>query len=261
MAQKMALVPEQYLLPRRMQISEESRTEDEIESLLNTNHMADDVKVKILNNMVSKYKRLVHTPYEPVKVSIEKSSDESKEEAIPISNSAELVDEDPMVQQILLSIPQTTRKFVPALIDKMKQANLFWNKQGQLIINGDLLPGSHVIDIFSFMLRNRKNINWPPGFNLFFQELIKTGIPLEWIQNEVLKRSFAHTSPIQIRGKSLVTLSKKTSPEGHVSSVNFPEGYFTPSRESKFKKKEHKLVSRRERSRSHEPAGAQWSNY
>lgn len=238
MAQKMALVPHEYLLPLPKRYKVESHLESDIESLLNTNDIPDDVKAKLLSNLLSKYKKIVHTPVDPVKVAVVPDSKEQEAQPSKVSIEEE-EDADPIVKQILLSIPLSTRKFVPLLIDKMREGDMSWSKLGVVEINGKPLPGSNIIDFFSYIMRNRKFVDIPPSFPLFFHHLTKQNIPIEWIQNNTLKQN-----EMEARAKR----SPLRDP--------FLESYFTPV-------KTHgkaKTPKSRKKLRSHSP-GKKWLEY
>lgn len=80
MAKRMALIPEEiishYQLPKK-----ELSLENEIENLLKTSELPDDMKVKLLSQLIKKYHHIVHAPTKPIPVSL--IQENTQQETLP----------------------------------------------------------------------------------------------------------------------------------------------------------------------------------
>ncbi|GBN91675.1 hypothetical protein AVEN_268453-1 [Araneus ventricosus] len=69
MSKRMALVPPEFLVGHRQQ-KPELRLEDELLNLLDRDQLADDLKVKLLSQLLTRYQKKPHEPLEPIRVRI-----------------------------------------------------------------------------------------------------------------------------------------------------------------------------------------------
>jgi hypothetical protein len=83
---------------------------------------------------------------------------------------------------ILESVPLTMRKRAKILIDRIKH-KVGWDERGQLIVQGRVVPGSHILDLVNDALRPRKRTSAPHGRSEFARELQHMGVPHEIVQN------------------------------------------------------------------------------
>lgn len=70
MARRVALIPEELVSSYQLQ-KPELRVEDDIVQLLEKNKLPDDMKVKLLSQLITRFYKTVHEEPKPVKVSIE----------------------------------------------------------------------------------------------------------------------------------------------------------------------------------------------
>lgn len=192
MAQKMALVPPEILSD--IYKKPEIRIEGEISELLERNNLPDDVKVKLLNILLSRYQRLIHKPKEPIKVSIAK--DETKEIPSPPPSS-----DNSIINQIKITIPQSYQKFISPLVSLLKQSEYNWNNKGELVVNNQVIEGSNIVDLISYLMRSRKSVLSPVGFNIFWEGIRKLNIPREWIGNKSIQATLDIKDSSQYRPK------------------------------------------------------------
>ncbi|GBM05501.1 hypothetical protein AVEN_94784-1 [Araneus ventricosus] len=69
MSKRMALMPPE-LFSAYYQQKPEIRLEDELSKLLDREKLPDDMKVKLLSQLVARYQKTMHEPSEPVRVSV-----------------------------------------------------------------------------------------------------------------------------------------------------------------------------------------------
>lgn len=70
MATRIALIPEVLVSSYQLQ-KPEIRVEDQIDDLLEREKLTDDVKVKLLSQLITRYQKVIHEPAESVHVTFE----------------------------------------------------------------------------------------------------------------------------------------------------------------------------------------------
>ena len=96
------------------------KLENDIEEIMDNNHINDHDKVKLLTQMQQCYKGTYSTK-EHMKISIENV----KKETEPVPASSQLLDTlktDFVANEIILSAPKHSRSKIPTLLDHMKQS-------------------------------------------------------------------------------------------------------------------------------------------
>ncbi|GFY75058.1 uncharacterized protein TNIN_177501 [Trichonephila inaurata madagascariensis] len=107
---------------------------------------------------------------------------------------SELPDEKPleilsklnmMAKYIGYAVPKTQQKFFLPIVEKLKNANEFNDQRAG---NGKPEYRSNVTYLFSYMMKNeRTNVTPPKGFTKFFEIILETSTPLQWIGNKRLR--------------------------------------------------------------------------
>lgn len=77
MARRVALIPEELVSSYHLQ-KPEIRVEDEIENLLDQGKLTDDMKVKLLSQLITRYHRTFNEQAEPVRVSFANEEERKK---------------------------------------------------------------------------------------------------------------------------------------------------------------------------------------
>ncbi|GFR01053.1 uncharacterized protein TNCT_16661 [Trichonephila clavata] len=193
MAKKMALVPPE-LVSEYYQLSKpEIRLEDNISNLLSDKETPDDVKAKLLSDLIPKYHRAMKptqstTPFEiPSELLAESELPNEKPLEIPLKLNM-------MAKYIGYAVPKTQRKFILPILEKLRNANYTFNDQIELEVNGKPQYRSNVIDLFSYLMKNeRTNVTPPIGFTKFFEAILDSNIPLQRIGNKRLREQLVYS--------------------------------------------------------------------
>lgn len=185
MAQRMAVVPPEFLLTHQFQ-KPDIRVEGDIMKLLDQSKLPDDMKAKLLGEMVTRFQHEVHKPKEPIKVTFSDEKDAEKKEA---HESEVTTISDQELDSILISIPKKSRPYVRLIVNKLKQYNYSWNADGELKKGNFTYDDTNIIDLFSYLMRNTKD-NPPYGFYEFVEALSDSKVPMRWIGNNLVKRSW-----------------------------------------------------------------------
>ncbi|GFU38500.1 uncharacterized transposon-derived protein F54H12.3 [Nephila pilipes] len=186
MARRMALVPEE-LAPSYYTKTAETGVHDiesQIENLLQESKYSDDAKAKLLSQLLIKYQRVINEPRPPVRVTIE----ETKEQETPKSNTVE----EPILRNIILSVPVNFQKFILPIVEKLKTRSYSWNEDGELTKDDESYKNTNIIDLFSYLMRNVKKGFEPYGFSVFWKGINEIKIPTRWIGNQKEEEKTKH---------------------------------------------------------------------
>lgn len=208
MAERMVVIPTSVLKHYQTDKSEE-RIETEIDELLYQSKLPDDMKVKLLSQLIKRYHNVVHPPPKPIPVSITKNESSIEDQSSNGNNEP-----DSIRKLIDLSVPLNTKKYVPLITSALQKLNYGWNEKGELTVNNEAVIGSHIADLFSYIMHNRKEDKKPTGFSEFLNALQNAAIPQEFIKRKNLKPFiskpvFKDKSPVRSRSPSISNLEGK----------------------------------------------------
>ena len=87
-------------------------------------------------------------------------------------------------KQIIDSIPKTMQNRAKLLIQKLKDHSdvISWNDNGQLVLEGSIVPNSSIVDLVNDVMRKRKGFN-PEHSNAFAKALAKINVPEDYLRN------------------------------------------------------------------------------
>ncbi|GBL71011.1 hypothetical protein AVEN_66925-1 [Araneus ventricosus] len=186
MSKRMALVPPEFLVGHRQQ-KPELRLEDELSNLLDRDQLADDLKVKLLSQLLTRYQKTAHEPSEPIRVSIVDENEHPKitEDKI-LENVKADTEMDSILKDIITSSPHSSVKYIPSIVEKLLSRGYSWNKYGEMTQDGHPIKDSSVVDFFSYLLRNTKTQTEPTHFRIFLKAIREINIPHSWVGNKKL---------------------------------------------------------------------------
>ena len=89
-------------------------------------------------------------------------------------------------KQIIDSVPKTMQYRAKLLIQKLKDHSdiISWNDNGQLVLEGSVVPNSNIVDLVNDVMRKRKGFN-PEHSNTFAKALTKINIPEDYLRNPI----------------------------------------------------------------------------
>jgi hypothetical protein len=171
----MALVPQgmvDQLFQKQQLLTDEpieqlSSLDSELHRILKDTTLPSDQKAKLYNQALERFSVLRHKHIDPLpKV---------------------LIDEEPD-HDVLSGVPKQYVNRAQALYKKVKTVpGLKWNDQGEMVYNGDRVPGSNIVDlIHTFVKPGRRNSIKPVGWKTFGQKLLEAGVPRTIITNKLL---------------------------------------------------------------------------
>ena len=151
----------------------------QIQEVLKNDELTDEEKVReysqSLQNYLTYYKQ---RKAEPLKVKLDSPvqvkptpASENKEKTEDVTQQAV---EDAIERDIITALPKTLKDRGRLLIDKIKEnpTVMRWDDKGQLIFEYESLSGSHIGDLVSDILRNRRGFN-PIGWKHLLVDWLK----------------------------------------------------------------------------------------
>lgn len=219
----MAIVPPEMVAAYRF-YKPEIRIEDNISHILEESKLPDDMKVKLLNQLIVRYRHTIYKPGEPLQVNDRESESQVIEQ--PIQRETEKVSEKDM-NHILISIPERLRNFIPLIAEKLKSQEYSWNKDGEFLKKGEPLPHTNIVDLFSYLMRNTKD-EPPIGFYEFIEAIDQSKVPLRWVGNRQVRENWfpfvkrTYNTPLK-RAHSEINLTTESSIKEDTSLKSSPK--------------------------------------
>ena len=89
-------------------------------------------------------------------------------------------------KQIIDSVPKTMQNRAKLLIQKLKDHSdvISWNDNGQLVLEGSIVPNSNIVDLVNDVMQERKGFN-PEHSNTFAKALAKINVPEKYLRTPI----------------------------------------------------------------------------
>ncbi|GFV28547.1 uncharacterized protein TNCV_3984981 [Trichonephila clavipes] len=187
MAQEIGLVPKGLISRYFAETQPEVRVENNISSSLHEKESPDNIKAKLLSDLIPKYQRVMQPPPPPKPFEI--PPELLTEPELPLTNIPEVpLRINIMATYIRYAIPKTRKKYILSILETLKGANYTFNDKNEFEVDGKPEYRSNVVDLFSYMMKNDQRVLTPPtGFAKFYAASRHVNIPLEWIGNKRLR--------------------------------------------------------------------------
>ena len=98
---------------------------------------------------------------------------------------------------VITAVPKAYRNKAKSMLAHVAadpKSTIEWNERGELIIRGQIIPGSHISDLMRDAMHNYKNFS-PQGAKQFYEALSDIGIPQGLIGNGDRRRIPAEVLP------------------------------------------------------------------
>ena len=109
--------------------------------------------------------------------------------------------------RVLKTVPRYLKPKASLLINYLKDIpNITWDSKDQLINDSRTIEGSNGVDLINDLLRDRKTLKPPQGWDILASALKKSNVPKEIIGNS------SRWSWIQDRGRPVKRISQRSKP-------------------------------------------------
>jgi hypothetical protein len=189
--QKMALVPHELLstmdasreknIRRSPAMSRLLDVDAEMKRTLNdTEGFAEDEKASHYAQLLRRYKTFNEKSSRqlPISVQVVPNADTLQQDtsASPSATSVE--------REIIESVPKLMSHKAALLLQRLKNnPEIEWDESGQIIYKDVKIKHTNVVDLINDVLRQRKTVPSPPGWQIFAQALARDNVPYELVGN------------------------------------------------------------------------------
>jgi len=148
-----------------------NQLDEEMKQVLDS-RFPSDVKFKLYNHILRQHDQVSDRMKKPVEVEIKKEEIPREKKEFPVA-------------QMMREIPQKKQQAATLLIDHMYQNGFDFNDKKELVVNGQAIRDSNIIDLFNYA--NRDMSRAPPvGWNEYHTLLRRTNAPAAAITNRRL---------------------------------------------------------------------------
>lgn len=115
-----------------------------------------------------------------------------------------------LTEVLKMTVPKLLQRKAEALMHFLIQQNVInWNDQGEIVVDGEAIKGSHIIDLIKNVL-SRHTVQHPIGYLKFYEVLQSNNTPSAFMINENPR-----STKSQQRGKGYVVIQRtKGMPPG-----------------------------------------------
>ena len=174
---------QQLMPPIAMQLS---NLDTELKSILNNPSLNVDEKYNRYYRTFNRYSHLQGNPFHTTAPDLPQpppqvgTAEKGTTTGTMTTGTATTTGRLPVAASVLLdSLPKVARHRGRLLVEHMKNKDIEWNEDGELLENGAVVSGSNIIDLFHFFTRDRPSIKPPNGAKKFADILQKTNVPME----------------------------------------------------------------------------------
>jgi hypothetical protein len=192
---KMLLVPsEQYsaLLTARQEetkpvVKQLSVVDQQLQTILNDTSLPADVKFVKYQQVLHRYNILKEDYDKPLEVNIKNFQQQQPVEV----EENQTVSRRKLPDYILSGIGVKNKKTAEILIDHIERNPEFqFDTSNRLVLDGELVTGSNIIDLVNDFVRDRTKAEPVPGARKFAEALRRTNVPIIAIGNKARVRDF-----------------------------------------------------------------------
>ncbi len=132
-----------------------------------------------------------------------------------------VIDEHPgekvSIDLLIAGIPRVYRAKARALLDYIHQSSVVdWNSEGQVVVGGAPIPGTHIADLVRHAMRSYKNFN-PKGLSEFYRGLRSMNVPLGLIGNPEALQALETGNIVARRPPGIPAVQKRQTALGWVN--------------------------------------------
>ena len=151
---------------------------------LEKDDVPEDTKATMYSQQLQRVKQLKNQVFRPEPSPVQMITQTERtmtSESDSASPSQQLYTTD---KQIIDSVPKTMQNLAKLLIQKLKDHSdvISWNDNGQLVLEGSIVPNSNIVDLVNDVMRKRKGFN-PEHSNTFAKALSKINVPEDYLRN------------------------------------------------------------------------------
>jgi hypothetical protein len=161
-----------------------------LQRILNNESLDAELQMMLYHQIFSRYLILNEKLNEPTTVLVKQEARNESPDMVADTqemkdypNSDEETQED-WVSKVFTDLPRGYRKKAEILVDYLNDASEFEvNSRGEVVLNGERIPDTHIIDLVHDIVRNRQKRPPPHGHGPFLKFLKGLNVPKESFGN------------------------------------------------------------------------------
>lgn len=187
---KMILVPHD-ILGRDAGNAVMNNLDREMNKILQDKYLPADSKMIQYLQVLRKYNTALDEKTKPYELEIR-----SEEQPVAISNDTE-------TDTLLAAVPSKWRKNAEMLLWHVrKNPHMQWSDKGELIVEGNKIVGSNIVDLLADFSKDSRNRRPAIGAEIFAKNLLKENIPRESVVNKKRLEVVQDTAPVLVAPSS-----------------------------------------------------------
>lgn len=183
---KMILVPHEIVGENEGVTRHLSNLDKEMSKILNDDSLPIDEKVLKYNQILRKFQRIKQDTQQPFKFEVQEPKVKVEAAAIPEPVlEQEKVNIDSFEESILDTIPQRWHRQARQLLKhSLANPHIKWTDKGEMIVDGNKIVGSNIVDLINDLARDRKSSEPVIGSGVLLKKLLGENVPTEYIVNK-----------------------------------------------------------------------------
>ena len=156
----------------------------EMNDWLEKDDVPEDTKATMYSQQLQRVKQLKNQVFRPEPSPVQMIT-QTERTMTSESDSATLSQQlNATDKQIIDSVPKMMQNRAKLLIQKLKDHSdvISWNDNGQLVLEGSIVPNSNIVDLVNDVMHKRKGFN-PEHSNTFAKALAKIKVPEDYLRN------------------------------------------------------------------------------
>ena len=236
MAEKLALIDKDLLLrllarttnpepPSNPVLKEMNHINEEIRTALDRDDVPDRIKTQKVNELLTKHDTF-NRQFENQQPSLQNSSASVQNSSASFQTDGDTTDH--WYTKTVAAAPLQNKRLTENLLDHIKTSKrLQWDRDGRIVVDGETIQDSNLLDLVHGVTRLRKKAPIPKGTNIFLKALSDINTPLTLLPNANYLKSLNFPSDSSYFTCTLCpeTFGQKRNLARHMithKAVNFP---------------------------------------
>jgi hypothetical protein len=155
-----------------------SQLDEEMNDVLSNKNIGDHEKWTRYSQVLQRYLHMVKVARKPFEITV------TNTQPVPDNDVGQKFDTPLSDGEILSCVPKTFQSKAEVFLKKLKNTpSITWDNRGVVSIENIVIPDSNVTDLINDILRHRKSMPDPKGWQIFAEALKSINMPFEVIGN------------------------------------------------------------------------------
>ena len=154
-----------------------------LRKILDAPNMAEDEKAKLYSHYLGQYIAMKKKQTHLYRGVVQPETSPPLQDMESSKPSVSQAQAEAIRDEVIRSIPKPMRKQGELLLERIsRDPEMGWNQRGELVVSGNTIPNSNMVDLVNDLLRKRKGVD-PPGWKALARQLYKSNVPQDMVRN------------------------------------------------------------------------------